>query len=49
MPTPLPRLSRLVLERAKSSHDQIAALLGMELLKGTYPPGTNMPPEPDLL
>ncbi len=49
MPTPLPRLSRLVLERAKSSHDQIATLLGMELLKGIYPPGTNMPPEPELL
>ncbi len=46
---PLPLLSRLNLERAKSSHDQIAALLGMELLKGLYPPGTNMPPEPELI
>ena len=45
----LPRLSRLAPERAKSSHDQIAALLGMELLKGLYPPGTNMPPEPELI
>lgn len=49
MSQPLPRLSRLALERAKSSHDQIAALLGMELLKGLYPPGTNMPPEPELI
>lgn len=46
---PLPRLSRLALERAKSSHDQIAAILGMELLKGLYPPGGNMPPEPQLI
>jgi len=49
MPQLLPRLSRLALERARSSHDQIAALLGMELLKGLYPPGTNMPPEPELI
>ena len=49
MPHPLPRLSRLTLDRAKSSHDQIAALLGRELLKGMYPPGTNMPPEPELI
>ena len=46
---PLPRLSRLALERAKSSHDQIAATLGMELLQGQYPPGANMPPEPQLI
>jgi DNA-binding FadR family transcriptional regulator len=46
---PFPRLSRLALERAKSSHDQIAALLGTELLKGAYPPGTNMPSEPELI
>ena len=46
---PLPRLSRLALERAKSSHDQIAATLGMELLQGQYPPGGNMPPEPQLI
>ena len=49
MPHPLPRLSRLALERAKSSHDQIAAILGMELLKGLYPPESNMPPEPELI
>ncbi len=49
MPQPPPLLSRLNLERAKSSHDQIAALLGMELLQGRYPPGTNMPPEPELI
>ncbi|HTX05032.1 MAG TPA: GntR family transcriptional regulator, partial [Steroidobacteraceae bacterium] len=46
---PMPRLSRLALERAKSSHDQIAAILGTELLKGTYPPGGNMPAEPELI
>ncbi len=49
MPHPLPRLSRLALERGKSSHDQIAATLGMELLEGRYPSGGNMPPEPQLL
>jgi len=45
----MPRLSRLALERAKSSHDQIAAILGTELLKGAYSPGTNMPSEPELI
>ena len=45
----MPRLSRLALERAKSSHDQIAAILGTELLKGAYPPGANMPSEPELI
>ena len=49
MPHPLPRLSRLALERARSSHDQIAATLGMELLQGQYAPGGNMPPEPQLI
>ena len=45
----MPRLSRLALERAKSSHDQIAAILGTELLKGAYAPDSNMPSEPDLI
>ena len=49
MPQPLPLLSRLTLERAKSSHDHIAALLGMELLKGLYPPGSKLPPEPQII
>ncbi|HEV2271359.1 MAG TPA: FadR/GntR family transcriptional regulator [Steroidobacteraceae bacterium] len=48
-PRPMPRLSRLALERAKSSHDQIAAILGTELLKGVYAPGSNMPAEPELI
>lgn len=48
-PRPMPRLSRLALERAKSSHDQIAATLGTELLKGSYAPGSNMPSEPELI
>ena len=46
---PLPRLSRLALERARSSHDQIAAILGTELLSGVYPPGTKLPGEPALI
>ncbi|MGH8179354.1 MAG: FadR/GntR family transcriptional regulator [Steroidobacteraceae bacterium] len=46
---PMPRLSRLALERAKSSHDQIAAILGTELLRGAYAPGSNMPSEPELI
>lgn len=48
-PRPMPRLSRLALERAKSSHDQIAAILGTELLKGAYAPGSNIPAEPELI
>ena len=31
-----------------SSHDRIAAILGMEILKGVHRPGENMPPEPAL-
>ncbi len=46
---PLSRLSRLSLERAQSAHDHIAAALGMEVLEGRYPPGTNLPPEPQLI
>jgi DNA-binding FadR family transcriptional regulator len=42
-------VSRLAVERAMSSHDQIAALLGTEILKGIHPPGANMPPEADLI
>lgn len=49
MPRPLPRLSRLAVERAMSSHDQIAAILGTEILRGIHPAGSNMPPEPDLI
>ena len=43
------RLSRLAVERAMSSHDQIAAILGTEILKGIHRPGANMPPEPELI
>jgi DNA-binding FadR family transcriptional regulator len=32
-----------------SSHDQIAAILGTEILRGTHLPGDNMPPEPALI
>jgi DNA-binding FadR family transcriptional regulator len=36
-------------EKAMSSHDQIARVLGVEILSGAHPPGLNMPSEPDLL
>src|SRR5215471_19476388 len=49
MPPAIPRLSRLAVERAMSSHDQIVAVLATELLKGIHKPGTNMPPEPALI
>jgi DNA-binding FadR family transcriptional regulator len=49
IPRPVPRLSRLAIERAMSSHDQIAAILGTEILRGVHHPGENMPPEPDLI
>lgn len=32
-----------------SSHDQIAAVLGTEILRGVHRPGANMPPEPELI
>jgi DNA-binding FadR family transcriptional regulator len=43
------RFSLLTPERGKSNHDQIAAVLGMELLRGLYPPGSAMPAEAALL
>jgi DNA-binding FadR family transcriptional regulator len=49
MARPVARLSRLAVERAISSHDQIAAILGTEILKGVYPPGSNIPPEAELI
>src|SRR3979409_2788592 len=42
-------VSRLAAERAMSSHDQIAAALGTEILKGIHKPGANMPPEAELI
>ena len=48
MPRPQ-RLNRLITDRAMSSHDQIAATLGTEILKGVHRAGDNMPPEPDLI
>lgn len=45
---PLSRFSLLDPERGKSSHDQIAAVLGTELLQGRYPPGSTMPAEAEL-
>src|ERR1700747_2911796 len=49
IPRPVPRLSRLAVDRALSSHDQIAAILGTEILRGIHRPGDNMPAEPDLI
>jgi DNA-binding FadR family transcriptional regulator len=49
MPRNVARLSRLAVERAMSSHDQIAAVLGTEILKGIHRPGAKMPPEPELI
>ncbi|HEX4677517.1 MAG TPA: GntR family transcriptional regulator, partial [Steroidobacteraceae bacterium] len=49
IPRPVPRLSRLAVDRALSSHDQIATILGTEILRGVHRPGDNMPPEPDLI
>lgn len=49
MPPTVARLSRLAIERAMSSHDQIAAVLGTEILKGVHKPGANMPPEAELI
>jgi DNA-binding FadR family transcriptional regulator len=46
---PVPRLSRLAVDRALSSHDQIATILGTEILRGIHRPGDNMPAEPDLI
>jgi DNA-binding FadR family transcriptional regulator len=36
-------------ERVTSTHDQVARILGMEILDGTHPAGANMPNEADLL
>lgn len=48
-PSPVSRFSLLAPERGKSCHDQIAAILGIELLQGLYPPGSLMPAEAALL
>lgn len=36
-------------EGTLSSHDQVARALGVEILAGTYPSGTKLPPEAELL
>ena len=41
--------SRLHHDKTLSSHDQMARALGTEILRGVYPPGANLPPEPELL
>lgn len=46
---PVSRFSLLAPERVKSNHDQIAAILGIELLQGLYPPGSPMPAEAALI
>jgi DNA-binding FadR family transcriptional regulator len=45
----IPRLSRLAVDRAMSSHDQVVAVLATEILRGDHRPGENMPPEPALI
>jgi DNA-binding FadR family transcriptional regulator len=47
--SPPSRLSRLAPERAGSSHDQVAAALGTEILTGLHPPGSNLPGETELM
>ena len=42
-------LSRLGSERTLSTHDQIARVLGTEILAGIHRAGENLPSEPDLL
>jgi DNA-binding FadR family transcriptional regulator len=49
MPRTVARLSRLAVERAMSSHDHIAAILGTEILQGVHRPGQNIPPEAELI
>ena len=46
----MPRLSRLAVDRALSSHDQIATILGTEILRGIHRArATTCRPEPDLI
>jgi DNA-binding FadR family transcriptional regulator len=40
---------RIGSEKTVSSHDQIARVLGTEILLGVYPPGANLPAEAELL
>lgn len=49
MPCPVSRFSLLAPERGKSRHDQIAAILGIELLQGLYQSGGVMPVEAALM
>ncbi|MBV8806802.1 MAG: FadR family transcriptional regulator, partial [Sinobacteraceae bacterium] len=42
-------MSRLTPERGFSSQEQIAAMLGGEILRGIHRPGDNLPPEPELM
>lgn len=43
------RLHHFRPEGARSCHDQVARALGMEIIGGVYPPGTNLPTEADLM
>jgi DNA-binding FadR family transcriptional regulator len=47
--SPPARLRRFAPDKALSSHGQIAKVLGAEILGGIHPPGTNLPPESELL
>jgi DNA-binding FadR family transcriptional regulator len=47
--TSLLHMRRLHVEKARSSHDNIARTVGKEILTGTYAPGANLPPEAALM
>lgn len=36
-------------QSGRSNHDQVARALGIEIMAGTYPPGTKLPAEPEIL
>lgn len=47
--TTLQHIRRLHVDKARSSHDDIARIIGKEILTGIYPPGANLPPEAALM
>jgi DNA-binding FadR family transcriptional regulator len=47
--TSLQHMRRLHVEKARSSHDNIARTVGKEILTGIYAPGANLPPEAALM
>jgi DNA-binding FadR family transcriptional regulator len=47
--TSLAHFRRLHTDKARSSHDTIARIIGKEILGGAYAPGANLPPEAALM